>query len=72
MNLDDCYSEKKRNANGDIVARMYSVTLFIDLFLLLWLFIRQDQIPIGDEQSYRPNPRHWDESWNSESVDGQS
>jgi hypothetical protein len=22
MNIDDCYSEKKRNANGDIVARM--------------------------------------------------
>jgi alpha-galactosidase len=42
MNIDDCYSEKKRNAKGDIVARM-SFCLYGSFLILTRMFVLSDK-----------------------------
>jgi hypothetical protein len=62
MNIDDCYSEKERNANGDIIPRMSCVFPVTTLFPTSLVAFRQDPLPIWDEQTYGSNPPSWDES----------
>jgi hypothetical protein len=50
MNLDDCYSEKERNSNGDIVASAFlSRPSFVDVYVVTVCFDRQRTFPFGDE-----------------------
>ena len=55
MNLDDCYAERNRSEDGDIVARKLTFCVFIHPIHIQFDLKRQDPFPIWNEISHRSN-----------------